>query len=97
MTPEGKVKAAVKRMLASLPSHYKFMPVQRGMGAPALDFYCCIRGRFVAIETKAPGKKLTPRQEMTRQEIHGAGGLVFAVDDAIGIAAVRAVLIALFD
>jgi hypothetical protein len=46
------------------------------MGAPALDFYLCIEGDFVAIETKAPGKKLTPRQEATRDKICDAGGCV---------------------
>lgn len=80
MTPEGKVKAMVKRALATLSDEYHFMPVQNGMGAPALDFYCCIGGAFVAIETKAPGKKLTARQELTRAAIIRAGGYVFIID-----------------
>ena len=95
MTPEGRVKAAVKRALATLPRRYHFMPVQNGMGAPALDFYCCINGRFVAIETKAPGKKLTARQEATRDQIYAAGGIVFVVDDAIGVAAMKEIIVGL--
>jgi hypothetical protein len=50
MTPEGKVKARVKRALAALPGKvYSFMPVQTGYGAPTLDFLICYRGRFFAI------------------------------------------------
>lgn len=83
MTPEGRVKAKVKRRLDELLQRYRFMPVQNGMGSPALDFYCCIHSRFVAIETKAPGKKMTDRQRHTASEIEAAGGLVFEVyDDA---------------
>lgn len=81
MTPEGKVKAMVKRRLDTLPKLYRFMPVQNGMGKPGLDFFLCAGGWFVAIETKAPGGKLTPRQETTKDEIEAADGLVFVVDD----------------
>jgi hypothetical protein len=78
-TPEGKIKAKVSAALKRLGA-YKFMPVQNGMGAPALDYYCCYMGHFVAVETKAPGKHLTTRQELTAEEIWKAGGLVFVVD-----------------
>jgi hypothetical protein len=56
------------------------MPVQNGMGAPGLDFFYCIEGMFVAIETKAPGGVATPRQEKTMEQITAAGGLCFVVD-----------------
>ncbi len=79
--PEGKVKAKVKNAIGTfLPRSYRFMPVQNGMGAPGLDFYYCISGYFVAIETKAPGKKMTTRQVITASAIRDAGGLVFVVD-----------------
>ncbi len=81
MTPEGRVKALVNKAFKSRLRGYKFMPVQNGMGAPALDFFCCIDGRFVAIETKAPGKRLTQRQNMTAADIIAAGGRVFVVRD----------------
>lgn len=81
MTPEGKVKAMVTRALEKLSSVYKFMPVQNGMGAPGLDYYCCIGGLFVAIETKVPGKHPTPRQETTIKNIQAAGGMVFVIHD----------------
>lgn len=79
-TPEGRVKAMVKRDLDKLAKLYRFMPVQNGMGKPGLDYYLCAGGWFIAIETKAPGKKPTPRQETTIAEIEAAHGLVFVVD-----------------
>ena len=79
MTPEGRIKAKLKRELDKLPNVYRFMPVQNGMGAPALDFYLCVHGHFVAIETKAPGKKMTARQEVTSDQILKAWGRVFVV------------------
>lgn len=82
MTPEGRVKAKVKRALKVLGHEcWQFMPVQTGFGAPALDFLLSIRGRFVAIETKAPGKDLTPLQQTTKAAIEAAGGIVLVVWD----------------
>lgn len=80
-TPEGKVKAQLQRaLLKTFARRYIFMPVQMGYGASTLDYLCCIDGHFVAFETKAPGKWLTPRQEIIRKAIFAAGGWVFVVD-----------------
>ena len=81
-TPEGRVKAKVKRRLkAEFGKHcWSFMPVQTGYGSPALDFLLCVYGWFVAIETKAPGKKPTPLQETTIELMRAAGAMVFVVD-----------------
>src|SRR5271163_904117 len=80
-TPEGKVKAALKRELKQrLPKSYRFWPVQMGLGATTLDCLLCVNGQFIAIETKRPGAKLTARQELVRDEIVSAGGIVFVVD-----------------
>lgn len=81
VTPEGRIKAKVDKALASLPNCYRFKPVQNGMGAPGLDYYCCVHGKFVAIETKRPGKNPTSRQEQTIAKIRAAGGFVFVVHD----------------
>lgn len=78
LTPEGKVKAKVIKLLGKY-GVYRHMPVQNGMGAASLDFVCCHRGFFFAIETKAEGKKLTPRQITTKSEMEKAGGKVFEV------------------
>lgn len=78
-TPEGKVKDQVKKVLAEFDAYWH-MPVQNGMGAPSLDFICCVRGFYFAIETKAPGGKPTPRQEDTMDRIRQAGGKLFVID-----------------
>jgi Holliday junction resolvase len=78
-TPEGKVKDKVKRLLKKYGAYY-FMPVQSGYGAPTLDILACYRGIFVAIETKAPGKKPTARQELTIKQIKEARGQVYVID-----------------
>lgn len=83
-TPEGKVKARVKKVLAAHGAYWH-CPVQNGMGAPSLDFVGCHRGRYFAIETKAGNKQMTPRQETTAEEIRAAKGLVFLVNDVEGL------------
>ncbi len=80
MTPEAKVKAAVKAELARQGA-YKHMPISNGMGEPALDFHVCHRGMYAAIETKAPGKKPTPRQMQTIKKVIESGGSVFVIDE----------------
>lgn len=79
-TPEGKVKKQVRKLLEHYQGVYRFMPVQNGMGETTLDFLCCFNGRFFAIETKAPGKHLTLRQEGTVEKMKAAGAKVFVVD-----------------
>ena len=83
LTPEGRVKHAVKKRLKELGVWY-YMPVQNGMGKTGIpDFICCHNGRFLAIETKAPGKRdtLTPNQHREIQGIHQAGGAAIVIDD----------------
>jgi hypothetical protein len=82
-TPEGKVKDAIKKELRKRDIWY-FMPMQNGFGVVGIpDFICCYKGRFVAIETKAPGKRgcTTPNQDRTLAEIATHGGWAVVVDD----------------
>ena len=79
MTPEGKVKSAVDKVLTGAGA-YKHKPVMNGMGAPALDYHVCHRGIYAAIETKAPNGKPTPRQIKTMREVRDAGGSVFLIN-----------------
>jgi len=80
-TPEGKVKERVKKLLAQYKPHlYAHWPVQNGMGSPTLDCTGAINGRSFAIETKAPGKELTPRQALTVAEMAAAGVVVWVID-----------------
>lgn len=80
MTPEGRVKSAVKRLFGTYNSVYYFMPVQTGIGASTIDFICCYRGMFFGVETKAPGKKPTSRQDLIMTFIRDAGAPTFVID-----------------
>lgn len=84
MTPEGKVKAAVNRVLSRYHL-YTFMPVPSGYGASSLDYIICFHGRFIAIETKKPGGKMTNRQKLIAEKIRAAGGTVFLIDGELGL------------
>lgn len=83
MTPEGKVKKAIKEYLKSIGAWY-YMPVSNGMGRVGCpDILVCWEGRFIAIETKAPGKRknTTPNQDREIDAINSANGLALVVDD----------------
>jgi hypothetical protein len=84
MTPEGKVKEAVKKVLKKHGVWY-FMPMQNGFGVVGIpDFICCIDGLFFTVETKAPGKRdnTTPNQQRVMREILEHGGYAIVADDA---------------
>lgn len=83
-TPEGKIKAGVSAALKKHDVYYE-MPVPSGYGKSGLDYNGCHHGKYFSIETKAPGKKPTPRQELTIAAIEKSGGKVFVIDGPIGI------------
>jgi hypothetical protein len=80
MTPESKLKLEVKAYLDGIGAYY-FMPVQMGLGAATVDFLCCVKGRFVAIETKIWPRRATPRQMRCLTMVREAGGLAFVAYD----------------
>lgn len=80
MTPEGKIKKLVSEVLRDVPDLYYWMPVPSGYGDATLDYVGSYRGRFFAIETKAPGKKPTPRQQITIERMQRGGAAVFIID-----------------
>jgi hypothetical protein len=82
-TPEGKTKKTISALLKSVPGMYFFMPVPSGYGESTLDYLGCYRGRFFAVEAKAPGKKPTDRQNMMIERMRRAGGTVFVIDGDI--------------
>lgn len=84
MTPEARVKQMVRKVLKKFQHVYTFWPVPHGFGPSSLDCILCVQGQFVAIETKAPGGKLTPRQSGCVGEILRAGGVVFVIDGEAG-------------
>lgn len=74
MTPEGRVKLALKKYLEEIGAYY-FMAVQTGYGRKTLDFLICHKGRFFAVETKKPGElEATPFQRLVIEDIVKAGG-----------------------
>lgn len=84
LTPEGRVKKDVKALLTSMGIHY-YMPMQTGYGVVGIpDFICCWNGRYLAVETKAPGKlkNTTANQDRVISEIRRAKGLAIVVDSA---------------
>ena len=88
MTPEGKVKAAIKKLLDRYNVKYD-MPVPGGFGKSQLDFTCCWRGRCLIIEAKAPDGELTGRQALQLIEWHAAGALTFVISNSDGLAALE--------
>ena len=85
MTPEGKVKAQVKKILDEHGVYY-FCPATGGYGRSGIpDFICCFKGKFMAIECKAGVGKLTALQHRELQRIQDAGGECFVVrEDSVG-------------
>lgn len=96
MTPEGKVKKMVKAHLADFGEDvYQHWPVLNGMGTPELDCNLIVAGRSVSIETKAPGKRMTPRQKLTTAAKRRAGGFVFEVDSEFDMQCALSAILAL--
>ena len=102
-TPEGKIKNIVKRVLADFGELItvgdyvchtlkQYWPVPAGMGESDLDCIVCYYGQYIAIETKAPGKKPTPRQELCIARTRAAGGMAFVIDSEAGVFELRAAL-----
>jgi hypothetical protein len=89
-TPEGKVKKKVKEYLKSIGAWY-YMPVSNGMGRSGCpDILVCLDGKFLAFETKAPGKinNVTPNQQREIDEIIRANGVAHVVDSVDQVKAI---------
>jgi hypothetical protein len=81
MTPEGKIKGYVRKILDKYKGELdQYWPVPAGFGPSHLDCIVCFRGYFISIETKAPGKKPTPRQKQRIDSVKRAGGYALVVD-----------------
>jgi hypothetical protein len=82
MTPEGKIKAKINKLLDHYGNRvYRYMPVPGGYGRPTIDYLVCFDGLFIGIEAKKPGEGPTERQSGTLEDIRGAGGSTFVVSN----------------
>jgi hypothetical protein len=79
MTPEGKVKTAVKRFLRQWDV-WTDWPVPSGYGKSTLDCMVICKGQVMWIETKAPGQKPTERQQQIISILRKHGCKVVVVD-----------------
>ena len=83
---ERDLVAAIKRYLSSLGSDVFYFKEHGGpygtSGVP--DIICCYKGRFLGLEVKLPGGRLTELQKRALVKINRAGGIgrrVESVDD----------------
>lgn len=78
-TPEAKVKAKIKKILAEHKVYYA-MPIGSGYGnAGVPDFLCCVNGVFFAIEAKAGKGAPTALQLKNLRQIVESNGLAMIV------------------
>ena len=54
--------------------------VQMGLGITTVDILVCCKGRFIGIECKRPGAKITLAQQLVLNKIERAGGKVLLID-----------------
>ena len=79
---ERDIATAIKRYLASLGSDVFFWKEHGSVygtnGVP--DIICCYKGRFLGLECKLPGGRLTKLQKRTIEKINRAGGVACRVE-----------------
>jgi hypothetical protein len=81
MTPEGRVKMAIRELLTKYGDDvYAYMPVPTGYGRATLDYLGFVCGRGFAIEAKRPGGRPTIRQQQTIENVQKSGTKVFVVN-----------------
>lgn len=94
LTPEGRQKAKVDRLLKELGVW--FYPPQAGPygGSGIPDRVAIVCGMFVGIEVKADKtKKPTALQQKCMRDIEAAGGACFLVYDEQSLAALRTFIV----
>lgn len=83
MTPEARVKAAVKRVLQKHNAYY-FYPVAGSIGSrPGIpDIVVCHKGQFIGIECKSGSRKPTGLQQGQLDAINAAGGIALVINES---------------
>ena len=87
---EKDIQAAVIRHLNKL-GHYNVKVITASKNGVA-DVLACIGGRFVALEIKQPGRKLTPLQEANFKQIKRSGGAAFRIESTADLIATLRIL-----
>lgn len=74
MTPEGRLKSAIKKMLDGRGAFWSMIPggAYAKIGDP--DMVVCYHGYYIAIEAKATTKQ-REWQKLRQQQIEAAGGI----------------------
>ena len=79
---ERDIVAAIKKYLSSLGSDVFFWKEHGSVygtnGVP--DIICCYKGRFIGLECKLPGGRLTELQKRAIEKINRAGGIACRVE-----------------
>lgn len=79
---EREIVAAIKRYLLTLGDAVFFWKEHGGpygcAGIP--DVICCYKGRFIGLECKLPGGRLTELQKRAIEKINRAGGIACRVE-----------------
>jgi len=83
MTPEGKIKSKIDKMLRSKELLWFFKPQAGTFGKSGVpDYIICIAGHFLGVEAKAnPARKPTALQMLCMEKICAAEGVCFVVHD----------------
>lgn len=80
---ERDIVTVIKRYLASLGSDVFFWKEHGSVygtnGVP--DIICCYKGRFLGLECKLPGGRLTKLQKRAIEKINRAGGIACRVEN----------------
>ena len=79
---ERDIVTAIRKYLASLGSDVFFWKEHGSVygtnGVP--DIICCYKGRFLGLECKRPGGRLTELQKRAIEKINRAGGVACRVE-----------------
>lgn len=90
MMLERDVVAAIRRYLISLGADMFFWKEHGGpygtSGIP--DIICCYKGRYIGMECKLPGGRLTELQKRAIAKINRAGGVARRVESVADVQAI---------
>lgn len=82
MAKEQDIQTSIMNYISSIGGlPIKFNNIGIYAKAGVSDILACVKGRFVAIEVKKPGKKPTALQNIFIETINQIGGIAFWTDN----------------